>query len=101
MLKKNNAAYTNKIEKDGYLILRKYLSKKKCDYFKKKLEAHYTKFSKKYANKKISKNSLANKTKEKWCLIYITKTRPGLSCLKIKKNIKHNKSSFKKRFIFK
>ena len=65
MLKKNNAAYTNKIEKDGYLILRKYLSKKKCDYFKKKLEAHYTKFSKKYANKKISKNSLANKTKEK------------------------------------
>ena len=56
MLKKNNAAYTNKIEKDGYLILRKYLSKKKCDYFKKKLEAHYTKFSKKYANKKISKN---------------------------------------------
>ena len=66
MLKKNNAAYTNKIEKDGYLILRKYLSKKKCDYFKKKLEAHYTKFSKNTLTKKLVKIHWQIKPKKKW-----------------------------------
>ena len=65
MHKKNNAEYTKKIEKDGYLILREYLSKKKCTFYKKKLEAHHNKFAKNYANREVSKNSLANKTSEK------------------------------------
>ncbi len=65
MHKKNNDKYTKKIEKDGYLILREYLSKKKCTFYKKKLEAHHNKFAKSYANREINKNSLANKTNEK------------------------------------
>lgn len=65
MQKKDSAFFTRKIRKDGYVVLRNYLDRKKCTLLKKKLENYYTKYNKKYVSNKVKLNSLANKSLEK------------------------------------